>query len=516
MELYICRKVFLSVVMRHTICVIFTIVLIFPLLTHNVSAADSSVSVTIPTFKVTVNDRTVDSTRLQYPLISYKGITYFPLTWRWCRELGLVSGYTDTDGLYIANDIAESQETLDKGGYQAAGSRYIAVIPDYPVFINGRQINNNKEEYPLLNFRNITYFPLTWRFVTGEFGWDQTWSDKSGYRLCTYSSAAEPLPGTHYYEESLYKKEIYRDYAILEKMREERSIGTVADESGSYSNSYVGRTFTHYKLDYKTDTLTKIASVETSDTTYLSGSIRGEDASELFSRNGSVLCFRGNTLLDLSVDTGEDNAIDTVYATKYLVNGLNMYLTKVCFTQGDTCIPAPYTPTKYYAWTDNGDGVLRRVKSWPVDQILTAVYPFGTKGVYLCSSCRISGSSRYNNGRGWICILGSDLSETALNGRWKDWNSLDAIGMDDAGNLYLLNTLFSDYDVFNRGRGTVSAIRDGYYRLDTDGTLSKIYPFVRADEIFVTPVNGKIKCTVWGCGRKPGLGIRQEAVHVFL
>lgn len=463
------------------------VAIIFSMFILNVSAANSSVIVTIPAFKVTVNDRSVDSTRLQYPLIVYKDITYFPLTWRWCRELGLVSGYTDADGLYIANDIAKSQETLDNTGYQAAGSRYTAVIPDYPAYINGRQIDNSREEYPLLNFRGVTYFPLTWRFVTDEFGWDQAWSGKSGYKLSTYGSAAERLPGTRYYDENFYMQESYRDYAILVKSAEERSIGTVADEYGGYSDSYVGRTFTYYKLDYATGALTEIASEETADTPYRSGAVSGEDAGELFTGNGSTLCFRGKTLIDLSEDTGEGNAIDTVYAAKHTVNGLTAYLIRVSFTQGDTRIPAPYTPNKYYAWTDNGDGVLHRVESWPADQILTAVYPFGTDGIYLCSGGRIFGSSRYNNGRGWICAVGSNLSETALNDRWEDWNSLDAIGMDDAGNLYLLNTWFSDYDVFNRGQGTVSPVRDGYYRLGTDGTLTKLYPFVRADEMFVTP-----------------------------
>lgn len=460
---------------------------IFSLLTQNVSAANSSVSVAIPSFKVTINDQAVDSTRLQYPLIVYKNITYFPLTWQWCRELGLVSGYTKADGLYIANHIGESQETLDNGGRQKAGSRYSAAIADYPIYINGRRINNSKEEYALLNFRSITYFPLTWRFVTGEFGWDQTWSNKSGYKLCTYGTATEPLPGSNYYTESLYKKESYRDYAVLEKTKEERSISAEADTYGR--DSYVGRTLTTYKLDYATDKLTEIPSAETADTPYLSGALREEDTSESFSGNGAVLCYRGNTLLDLSEDAGKGNSIDTVYAAKYSANGLTVYRTTVYFTQGDVSVPAPYTPCAYYAWIDKGDGALRRVESWPEDQVLSSVYPFGTNGVYLCSNSRISGSHRLHNGRSWVCSVDTNLSETTLNGRWKDWNSLNAIGMDETGNLYLLNTSFSDDKVVfdDLIHGDVNPVRDGYYRLGTDGTLTKIYPYVRADEIFVTP-----------------------------
>jgi hypothetical protein len=466
--------------------------LMFSPLTQDAAAADSTVSVTIPAFKVTVNDRGINSADLQYPLIVYKDITYFPLTWRWCRELGLTSGYTETDGLYIANDIAERQEILDDGGYQAADSRHTAVIPDYPVYINGRRIDNGKEAYPLLNFRNITYFPLTWRFVADEFGWDQTWSSESGYKLRTSGGSAEvPSPGTHYYQEIFYTLESYRDYAILEKTREERAISAEADQHGGYSDNYVGRSSTRYKLDYATDTLTETASEETEDVPYLSGAARGENASEWFSGNGAALRFRGDTLLDLSEAAGEGNTIDSVSATKYFVNGLTVYLTGVYFTQGDISVPAPYTPVKFYAWIDNGGGIPQRVTSWPESQVLWAVYPFGTNGVYLCSNARIFGSRRLNNGRCWICAVNSDLSETTLNGRWEDWNSLNAIGMDDAGGLYLLNTWFPDYDrVTDRGQGQVSPIRDGYYRLAPDGTLSKIYPFIRADEMFVTPSGG--------------------------
>jgi hypothetical protein len=141
---------------KHITPLILAIALTCSLLTYDVSAANNSVNITIPSFNVTVNDRAVDSTLLQYPMIVYNDISYFPLTWNWCRELGLVSSYTNEDGLYIANYARESQNTLDDGSYQAAGTQYTAVIPTYPVYINGQQINNNQEEYPLLNFRNIT------------------------------------------------------------------------------------------------------------------------------------------------------------------------------------------------------------------------------------------------------------------------------------------------------------------------------------------------------------------------
>lgn len=447
--------------------------------------ADNSVSVTIPSFNVTVNERSVDSIKMQYPMIVYNNVTYFPLTWNWCGELGLASSYTEKDGLYIANytySSLDSQDTaMDEGGRWAAGRGYTAVIPSYPVYINGQQIDNDKEEYPLLNFQNITYFPLTWRFVVDEFGWDQAWDNASGYTLCTYGPATEYAPGTHHNWVTVHTVKTYRDYAIINQLNEERSI------DADHRDSYVGRTNTYYKLDYATDNLTPVASEKTADTPYASGAVIGETADDLFKGEGSVLFFGDNPLLDLTADAGNGNAIDTVYATSYSVNGMTVYAMRVLFTGGAQTIPAPYTPSKYYAFIDQGDGALHQIKSWPTDQILSAVYPHGTDGVYICSNGRIFDSPRFSNGRSWICAVDTNLSETTLNGRWADWNSLEAVGMDDAGNLYLLNKWFSDYDDMDKAPGKVSPVNDGYFRLGLDGSLTKIYPFVKANKVSVTP-----------------------------
>ena len=43
------------------------------------------------------------------------------------------------------------------------------------------QLNeHNKEEYPLLVFRDVTYFPLTWRFAVDELGWQYRFNQKEG------------------------------------------------------------------------------------------------------------------------------------------------------------------------------------------------------------------------------------------------------------------------------------------------------------------------------------------------
>ena len=51
----------------------------------------TTVTVTLPTFKVVFNNTNVDNRYSKYPLIVYKDITYFPMTYSDCRFLGLES-----------------------------------------------------------------------------------------------------------------------------------------------------------------------------------------------------------------------------------------------------------------------------------------------------------------------------------------------------------------------------------------------------------------------------------------
>jgi hypothetical protein len=44
-------------------------------------------------------------------------------------------------------------------------ANYNAVRSDYPITIESQLIENNNEEYPFLEFQDITYMPLTWQFV---------------------------------------------------------------------------------------------------------------------------------------------------------------------------------------------------------------------------------------------------------------------------------------------------------------------------------------------------------------
>lgn len=145
-------------------------------------AADMSVKVTLPDFAVNLNGHKVDNQYREYPLLVYRDITYFPMTWYDTRLLGLEASWLPDDGLKIKQSLVTSSYAPNKSERRNA-SAYEAEVPASIVTINGKTIDNTIEQYPLLSFRDVTYFPLTWRFAHDEFGWDYQWSDTSGLSI---------------------------------------------------------------------------------------------------------------------------------------------------------------------------------------------------------------------------------------------------------------------------------------------------------------------------------------------
>lgn len=64
-------------------------------------AAAADVAVTLPDFPVTLNGTAIDNSYRQYPLLVYKNITYFPMTYYDCRFLGVETEWTQQNGLKI-------------------------------------------------------------------------------------------------------------------------------------------------------------------------------------------------------------------------------------------------------------------------------------------------------------------------------------------------------------------------------------------------------------------------------
>lgn len=153
-----------------------------------------SATVTIPGFPVTVNGKTMESTYNQYPLLLYKGITYFPMTYDYAGFLGVKANWYEKSHSYdnkgvLFVGVAENRTSELKITPAKTPNKksYTATIAGYGIALNttnpSKYLDNLKEEYPILNFRDVTYFPLTWRFAVEEFGWEYSFDKQNGLRI---------------------------------------------------------------------------------------------------------------------------------------------------------------------------------------------------------------------------------------------------------------------------------------------------------------------------------------------
>ncbi|MBA1335394.1 MAG: hypothetical protein HPY66_1017 [Firmicutes bacterium] len=166
--------------MKREIGLVFIIsVLLVSMVPAAVSAEPGSVKVSLPGFNVSLNGVQVENRYRQYPLIVYKDITYFPMTYYDCRFLGIETKWDSGEGLEI-DKTGITGAYRDYNGKTKNAGTYTATVPAFDVKVNGKAINNAEEEYPLLVFRDVTYFPMTWRFGVEEFGWEYGFDPQNG------------------------------------------------------------------------------------------------------------------------------------------------------------------------------------------------------------------------------------------------------------------------------------------------------------------------------------------------
>lgn len=146
--------------------------------------AARSVTATVAAGAVTLNGQAVDNAAARYPLLVYQDITYVPMTWDLCRFLGLETRWDgETRTLSIDRSGERGPYVADTGGALRPGQAVAARTVDYVVVVGGETVSGGDTDWPLLSFRNVTYFPLTWRYAVESFGWDYAWDAENGLRI---------------------------------------------------------------------------------------------------------------------------------------------------------------------------------------------------------------------------------------------------------------------------------------------------------------------------------------------
>ena len=140
--------------------------------------AKQYVGVSLPTFKITMNNVRIDNNEREYPIIVFKDITYVPMTYNDSRFLGLETKWNNDTGLQVNKISEQTAYNPNRGSFNSNLEN--AELPEFRISVNGKDIYNNSETYPLLVFRDVTYFPLTWRFMVNEFGWTSAFDATNG------------------------------------------------------------------------------------------------------------------------------------------------------------------------------------------------------------------------------------------------------------------------------------------------------------------------------------------------
>ena len=203
----------------------------------NASAAEK---VIIPDYECIINDSSVYYYDSEYPLISYRDVTYFPMTYDYCRALNLASSWVEGKGLYIAYVPFGTYDALPVYPTSLNTKENEAVLPEYPIYINGRKIDNKNEAYPLLNFRGVTYFPMTYDYAVKEFNWATDWQP-GRFSLSTDANWSDVTVSV---------EEKHPDYAVIGYHK------TLMIQNPDGSVSTGDSVDTYKKLDYKTGEMT--------------------------------------------------------------------------------------------------------------------------------------------------------------------------------------------------------------------------------------------------------------------
>lgn len=163
--------------------IIFSLGLIF----NNTESLAKSVNVELPNYNITFNGELINNEKSTYPVIVYKGITYFPLTWDYCAALGIEATWDNNIGLSVNKQILSDYVAIkqDLNGQNFKTQKLVAYYPEFIIKINDQKIDNENEEYPLLVYKGITYFPMTWKYAVNYFNLKTDWDNQTGFKIDT-------------------------------------------------------------------------------------------------------------------------------------------------------------------------------------------------------------------------------------------------------------------------------------------------------------------------------------------
>ncbi len=308
----------------------------------------------------------------------YNGITYMPMTWDLSNALGLKSNWTAEDGLVITK--AESARVYDPTTemVNVVGKNYTASVVEFPVTVNGKTIDNSKEEFPLLSFKNVTYFPMTYYFMVTEFESGYSWRDLTGLSVSADSKLEMKIPDSKIYTATVDtatlrdKSLIIEDYFKIEydafsesyqmyvnfmhKENDNNILNVTADYYDKYGKFYYTEKMIS-GLPYKSDDYQEY--FNSSSINFNSNDTRIEFNFEFLTKNASIAVTQAYQKdHDLMIEIVESKDVNkSLLSNDEAVYFMSYYNRCSNYEMIPTGPELEYAAIKHYGQTTNEDGV---------------------------------------------------------------------------------------------------------------------------------------------------------------
>ncbi len=133
-------------------------------------------------FNIYINGRLVNNANADYPFVTYKNMTYMPMT---SDLIPAVGGYLIDNGGWLRIGTSQYYYNLNQlflGSNNTLGQSIRLNIEIRPLYL-GQNAYVDGATYPILNYKNVVYVPLSAYLINSAFPFAARWIDGDGLYL---------------------------------------------------------------------------------------------------------------------------------------------------------------------------------------------------------------------------------------------------------------------------------------------------------------------------------------------
>jgi len=107
------------------------------------------------------------------------------MTYDDCLSLGVINNWSSSErcNRIYAGGLGKKYYAPKTSTSQAFNTAKAQYAPN-AIYVNDVKINNGAETYPVLLYKNVLYFPMTWKW-TSTFGWENSFDAYNGLSIST-------------------------------------------------------------------------------------------------------------------------------------------------------------------------------------------------------------------------------------------------------------------------------------------------------------------------------------------